>query len=88
MSCASCAKTIASGATGLAKVALRVKLADSSEIQCRRDHCRKCSFATRNASRIDRPTAGLTTLSRCLKCSCFIVAKTQVLSEKCPLGQW
>lgn len=83
-----CAKKFLHGAEGIAKVVLRIKLADSAEIQRRRDFCRRCDFATRNNERLDRPTAGLTTLSRCLKCSCFIAAKTQVQSEACPLNMW
>ncbi len=74
--------TIARGVVGLSKVALRIGIADQSVIQTRRDICRICPEATIH------PKIGLTNISKCKQCGCFISSKTQLISEKCPLGKW
>lgn len=83
MGCA-CAEKIARGAIGLAKAAARIDRADESTISTRRDRCRNCPHATRNVDRINEPSKGLTTFSRCELCGCVIVAKTAIASERCP----
>ena len=30
----------------------------------------------------------LSPLNRCLKCGCFLKAKTRLRTEKCPVGKW
>lgn len=81
-------KTAAKGAVGLTKVALRVGIAKDDIIKLRRDRCRVCEFATKNADPKYAANNGLTNLSRCTKCHCNIKAKTQLVSEHCPVGQW
>jgi hypothetical protein len=81
------------GATGLAKVALQsvgvpVDMADPATVQSRRDACRKCEHASRNHDPRYAANQGLTTFSRCGKCSCVIAAKTRLASERCPDGKW
>ena len=82
MSCGTCAK----GVVGLVKAAVHIDRASVEVIQSRRDICRECEHATRN----DRfkKTKGLTILSQCDLCSCFIAAKTVIQSEGCPLAKW
>ena len=74
--------TIARGVVGLTKVGLRIGIADQSVIQARRDICRVCPEATIN------PIIGLSNISKCKQCGCFLSAKSQLKSEKCPLGKW
>jgi len=86
-------KEIIHGAVGIAKVAansLGAGIDEASDLTKlnRRDICRVCEYATRNESRMDRPTKGLTALSRCIKCECNIKAKTSLASEKCPENKW
>jgi hypothetical protein len=72
----------------MGKVMLRLDTVPAEVMLARRDQCRDCEFATRNPKRVNRSTKGLTSLSRCTKCDCFIAAKTQVGSEACPIGRW
>ena len=83
-----CIKTITHGAIGLAKVALRIDIADKELIEKRRDICRWCVFATKNKDPKYDITNGLTNRSFCQKCKCLIVAKTQINNEKCPEKMW
>jgi hypothetical protein len=69
---------VIAGARGLAKVATRIGIASPEVVQARRDACRQCPEVT----------AGLTGLSTCKKCGCFIRAKTKVADETCPEGKW
>lgn len=84
MSCGDCIK----GVVKIAQSVAGLGLADNGVIQHRRDICRECPHATRNQSRLNRPTKGLTNLSRCSLCNCFIAAKTKLRSEQCPAGKW
>lgn len=81
-------QTIANGTVGLGKVLLRIDIADDTDIKARRDICRECEHATKNAARLDRPTKGLTVRSKCDLCKCYIQAKTQLKKESCPLEKW
>lgn len=76
------------GVVGLSRVALRVGVADEETIAKRRDVCRNCEFATKNKYRLDHPSKGLTNISKCTMCKCFIMAKTQLKDEKCPKSLW
>ena len=84
MRCGNCLK----GAAGLAKVALGMDAAPDAVIAERRDACRMCDRATRNPSPRYVAAMGLTTLSRCQECGCFIAAKSMIAGETCPLGKW
>jgi hypothetical protein len=77
------------GAGGLAKVAAQAVGIPIDKIpyaytKLRRDVCRACPHASKSPDRLDRPSKGLTTLSKCELCGCFIAAKTMLASEKCP----
>lgn len=77
------------GITSLAHLAISEDNRATEEIiKQRRDKCRDCEFSTKNESRKDRPTKGLTSLSQCKKCACFIRWKTIALNETCPIGLW
>lgn len=77
-----CCGKIAKGASGLAKAAVRVRRDAPAFAKARRDICRACPQAQKH------PTKGLTFLSRCNSCGCFIGAKTLIESESCPEGKW
>ncbi|HEV7299202.1 MAG TPA: hypothetical protein VGN72_07545 [Tepidisphaeraceae bacterium] len=86
MNCSDCTK----GVVGLAKAGLQavgvaVDQARDDVVQARRDQCRACEFATRNHDPKHAATKGLTNLSRCTICNCFLAAKTRLASEQCPL---
>ena len=81
-------KDLIKGAVGLSKIALRQDLISTDAIKARRDACRNCEFSTKNKERLNTPTKGLTNKSMCIKCKCFIIAKTQLVTEKCPLDLW
>ncbi len=76
------------GAVALVKVAVGADAAPDAVIAARRDICRRCDHATRSNEPRFAANRGLTTLSRCRKCGCFIVAKTKLAGERCPLGRW
>lgn len=84
---------IINGVSGLAKVAANslganIDKADKELVQLRRDICRGCQFSTRNPDPKYFENKGMTSLSKCEKCGCFIAAKTTLVSEKCPEGKW
>lgn len=61
----------------------------------RRDVCRQCPQATRNAQRVHLPTKGLTTKSVCRVMKTLkpekaaLIAKGTAMPESsCPLGHW
>ena len=83
-----CPCQTALGALELARVALRLGWASDALTMARRDRCRECDQATRNPADRYRPTGGLTTLSRCLVCGCFVVPKTRRLASRCDLDRW
>ena len=90
-----CAKNIAQtadkllhGAVALAKVAVGADAAPPALVAARRDICRRCDQSTRNSDPRFAAHAGLTTLSRCRACGCFIAAKTKLGREKCPNARW
>jgi len=76
------------GAIALAKVAVGADAARPSLVAARRDICRQCDQATRNSDTRFAAHAGLTTLSRCRRCGCFIGAKTKLAGEHCPEHKW
>ncbi|MCP4600824.1 MAG: hypothetical protein GY847_09880 [Proteobacteria bacterium] len=73
---------------GLAKSALHIERASAQEIIRRLDTCRECKEATRSKNPKFKKNNGLTNLSRCRICKCFVVPKTKVSSEACPLDKW
>jgi len=79
-----CCGNIVTGAVGLAKAAVGADAAPPEVVQQRRDLCRECPHASRNPERAHLPSKGLTTLSTCALCGCFIAAKTKIASESCP----
>jgi hypothetical protein len=83
-----CCGDIIAGAVGLAKAAVGAEPVPPEVLQDRRDKCRECPHASRDPKRLDRPTKGLTVLSKCDLCGCFIAAKTKLASEACPDGRW
>jgi hypothetical protein len=83
-----CCQKIIEAATGLAKAALGLDAAPLAAVLARRNVYRACDRATRSSSPRFAVNKGLTTLSRCLECSCFIAAKTLLSGEKCPMGKW
>jgi hypothetical protein len=83
-----CCDKIARGAVGLTKAAIGIDAVPLEVMQARREECRDCEHATRNPLRLNRTTKGLTSLSRCRKCDCFIAAKTKLGGEACPVGRW
>lgn len=85
--CRLCGK-VAHGAVGLAKAVLGVGKAPQAVVAERRNLCRACEHATRNAAPRFAATGGLTSLSRCKLCSCVIIAKTRNAEESCPDGRW
>jgi len=88
MSCSSCGKTLLNGVVGLTKVATRTDIAPYNLIQQRRDICRHCDESTKNPKYINHKCRGLTMFSLCKQCNCIISAKSQLATEKCPLGLW
>jgi hypothetical protein len=93
MSCNGCIRQVTHGAAGLAKVGLQavgisIDRAGDDLVGRRRDICRDCPHATRNAASRFVAAKGLTSLSRCTQCSCVIAAKTRIASEQCPVGKW
>lgn len=76
------------GAIGLAKVAMGVDRADAATIEQRRDICRGCEHATRSSKPKFEANQGLTNMSRCQLCNCFIAGKTVLRGEACPAGKW
>jgi hypothetical protein len=88
MGCGDCGNKLAHGAAGLTKAITGIDAAPAHLIATRRDECRNCPQATRNPHRLNRPSKGLTSLSRCRLCNCFIAAKTKINSEHCPAHKW
>lgn len=82
------AKKVVRGAGSLLQAAVHLDPAPAEVVQARRDLCRVCEFATRNKHAQFAQFTGLTTLSRCRKCDCFIGAKTSLASQSCPIGRW
>jgi hypothetical protein len=78
----------AKGAVGLTKSTLSIDRAPKAQIEMRLDICRVCDQATRSRKPKFAKSNGLTNLSRCRVCKCFIVAKTKIASEVCPLSKW
>ncbi|HOD83608.1 MAG TPA: hypothetical protein PKG77_19495 [Phycisphaerae bacterium] len=83
-----CCQKVIHGAVALAKVAVGADAAPDAVVAARRDICRQCDQATRNPNARFAAHAGLTTLSRCRACGCFIAAKTKLAGEHCPLNHW
>lgn len=73
---------VLAGVVGLSKVAAGIDRASMGTVAFRRGVCRNCEHATVHISR------GLTSMSRCLLCGCFIGAKTRIRSERCPTRKW
>lgn len=83
-----CCGKIINGAVGLAKAATGIGTVSLQVMQERRDVCRECDQATRSPDPKFAVNKGLTCLSQCKPCGCYIAAKTKVASESCPLGKW
>lgn len=82
-----CIKTAIKGATGLASAAavasgLAPDLASGhNTTQLRRSTCKACPEITLVNGKIGN-------LSRCKLCGCFVMAKTLLIDEHCPLDSW
>lgn len=81
------------GVSGLMRVGAQLlgiplDAAPADVVAGRRDVCRECPEATKNAAKRDGPTKGLTLKSMCRECGCNIAAKTRLASEACPLAKW
>jgi hypothetical protein len=83
-----CCGEVIHGALSLAKCLAGKDAAPDDVVAQRRDACRNCDEATRNAKYADRPSKGLTVASRCNKCGCSVWCKTMLAGEACPLGKW
>ncbi len=79
-----CCGKIRDGAIGITKALFHIANASPDVIARRRDVCRACPHAMRNPDPKFAANCGLTTLSRCEQCGCFIAAKTRVASERGP----
>jgi hypothetical protein len=78
----------AKGAVGITKSTLFIDRAPKAQIVKRLDICRACDEVTRSRKPKFAESKGLTNLSRCRICKCFVVAKTKIASEVCPLSKW
>jgi hypothetical protein len=61
------------------------------DISARRDWCRCCEHATKDATRpreVLLLTQGLTSESECLLCRCNISQMTKIAAKACPDGRW
>jgi hypothetical protein len=95
MSCSTCQSasyfnpaTIGKGIVGQVKSKLHINRASEETIKQRRDICRECPEATKSKDPKYEANKGLTSFSRCMKCLCPIVDKTNISTEQCPLGKW
>lgn len=79
---------VAHGIVGLAKSALGISLCPDEVIYQRRSKCAPCEYSTKNEKKINTPTKGLTTFSRCTLCRCNIASKTRLAKEECPIKLW
>jgi hypothetical protein len=84
MACGTCGTcgTIVAGVIGLTKAAVGYDAPDEAAVAARIDVCRACPHSEK------RGPTGITSLSRCGLCKCFIGAKARVRSEVCPDGRW
>ena len=78
----------AKGAVGITKSTLHIDRAPKAQIESRLDTCRECDEVTRSRKPKFAKAKGLTNLSRCRICKCFVVAKTKIAGEVCPLSKW
>lgn len=89
---------VAHGVAGLAQagavaaassVGVQLQIAaDKATVKKRWDACRTCEHATRSQKRRFASGNGLTRLSKCQLCKCFIEAKSLLAAETCPDGRW
>jgi hypothetical protein len=78
------------GAIGLAKAAAQalgvpVDLVDEQTINARAEACRCCPHHARGQKLAGQPCKPLAINSVCTACSCLLIAKVRLASEKCPL---
>jgi hypothetical protein len=69
---------IINGAIGVAKNILDIDIAPGILVNQRRDICLKCEYNSGH----------MTSSSMCKKCGCFIILKTRLKSEECPIQKW
>jgi len=79
---------IAKGIVGKVQTRLNVNISSDETIKKRIDVCRGCQYATRNNDPKFNSNKGLTSKSRCLKCTCPIVDKVRWAHSTCPVGLW
>ena len=79
---------VVKGVIGKAEVAMGMNLASQETIRKRIDICRDCPESTKNPDPQFIPNNGLTSKSRCLKCTCSILKKTSWKDSVCPLEKW
>jgi len=77
MSCGGCFK----GAAGLAKYALGIGLAAGPLAEVRRRLCRNCERAVPCRTQPGK-------MCRCAVCGCWLMPKTGLAAETCPLEKW
>ncbi len=81
-----CCGKVKKGVIGLTKAAFGVDRASDELIATRRDICRTCGYSAKRKRKDGM--LGLTTLSTCSQCGCFIAPKTTIKAEKCKAGLW
>ena len=81
-------KHIVRGVVGLTKALVGWDRADDTTIRHRRRCCKKCPHVSRSTDLKYQKTNGVTTLSQCGMCKCFVAAKITIKGEACPLGKW
>ncbi len=77
-----CCGKIIKGAAGLAKAAAGIDKADSRTIAARRAACLQCEHLHQDG-RLRMSTGAI-----CWECRCFLIAKTRIAGETCPIGKW
>ena len=79
---------IVDGMTGLTRALINEGVVAEQETERRINICRECPDATRNDAKKFQQFKGLTNLSQCRQCGCFIKAKARLDDSRCPVGKW
>ncbi|MGC4070217.1 MAG: hypothetical protein QM784_37265 [Polyangiaceae bacterium] len=94
MSCSSCRKATAAvaairrGASGLTQAALGRGQASADVIERRRRECCTCEHLIGPFAASGSGANQLTATNLCRMCGCFVLAKTTLRAEKCPIHRW
>ena len=76
-----CCGKVRHGAVGLVKAVLGVDRPAENVIELRRGICLGCELRRLPIKRIDLG-------GYCVRCKCWLAAKTAIKSEACPIGKW